>query len=425
MRERHADGDLPLPRGGAHQQQVRHVGAGDQQHQADRAEKEQQLLAHVAHHRFLERRDGHRAELVLLRELEGEPAPDHVRLRPHLGERGAGRQAGDGAEVDRAAGLDVVGLKDERHPDVGGARELRPLPQDADQRIGLAVQGQRAAEHAGIGAEAAAPELLRDHRHAGSLGVVLARREGAPGERADAHHLEEVGAHPGRLQALGLGAPAAQVQGAAVMGGGVREGVAGRPPVEEVGDREGGLLLSLLADEVGAHQTLRRPEGERAEHHAVDHAEDRRGGADAESERRHRHQREAGALPQLPAGEPEVLAELRERLPPQHPSLLPHPQGAAIRPGPLEIAKPPPRLHPRLLRRPALLGQLRGHQLEMEPQLLLDLRRHLGGTAPGEPESAARHRRQAVSSTLETAATYVRQLDTSAWSAERPSSVKR
>ena len=51
-----ADGKLALAAGGAHQQQVGHVGAGDQQHQADGAQQHEQRFAGVADDRVAQRR---------------------------------------------------------------------------------------------------------------------------------------------------------------------------------------------------------------------------------------------------------------------------------------------------------------------------------------------------------------------------------
>jgi hypothetical protein len=52
-----ADGDLPAACHGAGQQQVGDVGAGDQQHETDRAHQTQKRGAHIADHGFTERID--------------------------------------------------------------------------------------------------------------------------------------------------------------------------------------------------------------------------------------------------------------------------------------------------------------------------------------------------------------------------------
>ena len=58
--ERRADGDLALAAGGAHQQQVGDVGAGDEQHEADGAGEHEQRLADVADQHLADRIDAER-----------------------------------------------------------------------------------------------------------------------------------------------------------------------------------------------------------------------------------------------------------------------------------------------------------------------------------------------------------------------------
>ena len=67
-----ADGDLPLAAGSAHEQQARHVGAGDQQHEADRPEQHQQQRPGVPDQRVADRL--HR-EGGVLGDHVGEPLP--------------------------------------------------------------------------------------------------------------------------------------------------------------------------------------------------------------------------------------------------------------------------------------------------------------------------------------------------------------
>ena len=85
--ERGAQGELRAPRGAPHQQQVGDVGAGDEQHQPDRAEQDQQRRPGVLHDVVVQR---HRPDpevrgrvlLELLPELGGDP----VHLGLGLGE---------------------------------------------------------------------------------------------------------------------------------------------------------------------------------------------------------------------------------------------------------------------------------------------------------------------------------------------------
>ena len=58
--QRLADGNLLLAAGGARQEEVREVGASDQQGAADRGEQDAERAADIAHGHFMERRE-HRA----------------------------------------------------------------------------------------------------------------------------------------------------------------------------------------------------------------------------------------------------------------------------------------------------------------------------------------------------------------------------
>ena len=89
--ERGAHRELARPRAGARQQQVRDVGAADQQHESDDAEKQHRRhLEIAADHRVVHRLEPHAAALVGLRELTGQP----VGHRRQIGLRGADADAG-------------------------------------------------------------------------------------------------------------------------------------------------------------------------------------------------------------------------------------------------------------------------------------------------------------------------------------------
>ena len=59
-----ADGHFPLPRRGAGELQIGHIGAGDQQDETDRAQQDQQCRSHVAYLRLLQRHHRHALGLV-------------------------------------------------------------------------------------------------------------------------------------------------------------------------------------------------------------------------------------------------------------------------------------------------------------------------------------------------------------------------
>ena len=87
-----------------------------------------------------------------------------------------------------------------------------------------------------------------------------------------------------------------------------------RAPVEERGrrDREAAVLRHDLVD---AHQRFRLGERQRPEQHAIDHAEHRAGGADAERQCEDGHDREPGTLRQLTHAVVRVAQNIRQHLP--------------------------------------------------------------------------------------------------------------
>ena len=81
--QRETDRDLLLPVGGPRQQQVRDVGAGDEQHEGDRAQEQHQGRAQVADDRVEERLQGHALPGVAVGKLLGQAGGDGL----HVGAR--------------------------------------------------------------------------------------------------------------------------------------------------------------------------------------------------------------------------------------------------------------------------------------------------------------------------------------------------
>ena len=89
--DRRAHDDLAAARRGARQQQIGDVGAGDEQHEAHRAEQHEQRLPRRADDGLMERRDAHALVAVAARVLGGQPGGDAGHLR--LGSRPAMRRS--------------------------------------------------------------------------------------------------------------------------------------------------------------------------------------------------------------------------------------------------------------------------------------------------------------------------------------------
>ena len=91
--ERRAHRDLALPAGRAGQQQIRDVGAGDQQHEPDGARKDRQRPPDVPHHELLER--DHAADPLRVGFRVGALSHDRVELGLRLRDGDARLQPAD------------------------------------------------------------------------------------------------------------------------------------------------------------------------------------------------------------------------------------------------------------------------------------------------------------------------------------------
>src|ERR1700691_4824937 len=110
--QRRADRHLFLAPCRAGEQQIRHVGASDQQHHRHRAQQHQQRLAHVAHHFVLQPHDVH-AETGVAFVFFANPRGDHIDIGLRLLHRHARLEPHD----------NVVILVVPAVPGLGGQRE--------------------------------------------------------------------------------------------------------------------------------------------------------------------------------------------------------------------------------------------------------------------------------------------------------------
>ncbi len=142
--ERRADRHLLLARHRARQQQVRHVRAGDEQDEPDRAGQHQQRRAHVADDFLLERDDVEREAAVRgihAGMLRAQPRRDAVHLRLRPADRHARLQLADDVVVLAVADLRGVGRERQRQQDLGVLRA-------AERRHDVARQVEAGRENA-------------------------------------------------------------------------------------------------------------------------------------------------------------------------------------------------------------------------------------------------------------------------------------
>ena len=244
-------------------------------------------------------------------------------------------------------------------------REVGRGLQHADHGHRLTVHEEPAADDAGIGAEAADPEVVGQDRHGRDAGTVVAGA-GEPAEhRGEAHDVEEVAGDEADLDGGHVGiAPQHGVPGRVLRDIGERRRA--RAEVAYLGDGEEHVLA---AEPVGRVAEVDQPVavamGQRLEQHAAHDAEDRGGGADAEREGDHDDRGE----PAIPAQGAKAVAEVGHRvIDPRQPALLPHRLG-----GLGEAAGREPRLAARGLGIEAAPDQLGSLQLEVGLQLLAEI----------------------------------------------------
>ena len=292
-----ADRHLAAPADGAGEQEVRDVGAGDEQHEADGADEDPQRTADLADDLLAQRHDAER-QLPVGRIDGGMLAAEarRQRVHPRLGRRGrdAGRQAREdvvvlaradrrrvGPERQRQQQLRLLGAAERRQH---VARQREAGRQHADDAIGDAVHDQRPADGGRIPAVAPQPGAVRQQRRAGGAGAILVGGEQAAEGGTDAEHRQQVRRHPDRADAFRLAA-AGQVVVAADGERDVGEG-AGAADVEVLRGRE-----PVLGDAQARRSVPEDDEaigigvGQRAEEQRAGDAEDRGVGADAERQR--------------------------------------------------------------------------------------------------------------------------------------------
>ena len=151
---------------------------------------------------------------------------------------------------------------------------------------------------------------MRQHHRARRPWAIIGRGQQPAEHRAKSHHLEERSVDDTGLDQARLPAEPDQRE---IDGGKIAEGgnsLGARLEVIDFGDREGQVLdaeaLGGLAD---VDQPIRLPIDERTQEHAPNHAENRRVGADAQSERHHHGARQAFGTGEGAQGEPDIPCE--------------------------------------------------------------------------------------------------------------------
>ena len=193
---RRADRDLALPRDGAPEEEIRRVGAGDQQHEAGGDEQDDERRPHVAHLAArIERRRARAPAGIGVCVFRRELPRDRVELVLRLRERHPRREARD-HHHRMVLPIAQRGVFGERHPQIEiRLVELEVLRQDADHGERPAVDQELPADRRRIGAEPPRPDPMREHDDAIAAWLRFLAAERAAERRVDAEHRKEQRRH--------------------------------------------------------------------------------------------------------------------------------------------------------------------------------------------------------------------------------------
>ena len=325
-----AYGDLAPAMERAAEEQVRDVGAGDEQDEADDGHQQRRHRHHAVarvrvHGGARQRHHGHAAALVVVRVFRLEPLGDHAEaglglrrgdpgLQPALGEHE--QPAALFVPVD--AGLDLL-VHGHRHPHLGADADVEARVArrgDADDRVRRAVEVQRLAHRARIRAEALRPEgMAQHHDRIAPRDLVLVGTEGPADHGAHAQQVEVVSRDELAEEDLGLAARV-EAHGRPVVAEHALEHLAVLGVVLPVEVRKRPEARVLPVGRVDREQAVRFRHGDALQQQGVGHAEDRRIGPDAEAERQDREAREHRALQDHPYRVAKILPQRFHESPP-------------------------------------------------------------------------------------------------------------
>ena len=189
--------------------------------------------------------------------------------------------------------VDAVRIRLERHPQVRRRIGREAPGQNADDGRRLAVNGNGAAQNRPLAPQPRLPESVAQHRHRRAVGQVLLRGERAAHHRRRAEHAEKTFRNPLLLGLLRAVAGAERRAGGPLPVQRHRLERLVLPPHHVLGNRVGEAVVGSAVIPAHPHDAVRLGIGKRLQQYVIDHREDRRVGADAERQRRHRDRSES------------------------------------------------------------------------------------------------------------------------------------
>jgi hypothetical protein len=289
--ERGAQGRLRFARHLPGEQQARHVGSGDQQHEGGGGADRQQLRPQVAHEALVQRGDSGVPGVRRARELALEPRAQLAHGAPRLGEADSRLEAR--GRVEKATGSSHgVEAQGERHPQLGPVGVAEAPRHHTHDPVRDAVE-KDVPTHDVRAPELPLPEAVAEQHHWGRAGLVLLLEEIAAALGRHAEHGEEVegDARCGNVLRLSL---AAEREACPRGGRDIGEHVVVLAPAlpGEGGERELLRVGSRREALVEPHQPIRLRERQRPQQDRAHDREDRGVGADPEAEDEHDRGRE-------------------------------------------------------------------------------------------------------------------------------------
>src|SRR5579864_3717116 len=259
-------GQLAFAAGGAHEQKVGHIRAGDKQDQTNRSQQDQQGRTSVANYALFQ---GNRAEAVLRVERARISAAILLGGKLQLG-IGHGQR---NARFEPGCYYEVIGhvLRREieliRQPEIPALLGNEAASDYAHHLIALAVKLDISADDVLITAEAALPQSVAEDNHMAAMRAILGGGEGAAREDGCAQQAKIIAGHMDALHLLRLPAAGEVESGTSlVVSGDILENAGLLMPDIELG-HAGAPKRSLRPGFHQLHQRLRLGIGERLQQH--------------------------------------------------------------------------------------------------------------------------------------------------------------
>ena len=196
--ERRADRHLAPPHCSSREQQIRDIGARDEQHHADRGEEDEKPGLVIPHQHATQRHRAHRPIAVRVGVLRGEARGDRAssafacsRLVP--ARRWPMPRMNEAPRC--SANCAIIPIAVRRQPGLHWLRvkgKLERCRHDADDRRRLAVERDRPSDDSVAAAESPVPERLADHHRPRPVLHVIVGGQPAPAQRRNAERCEEV-----------------------------------------------------------------------------------------------------------------------------------------------------------------------------------------------------------------------------------------